>query len=172
MVNWIRGLQGKYHIWLVPGIEYRSGNLYDSIGNFVEKTSKAIVLHNQVENVLLHAPVSEAKKKSFEYQSFQILFNLNKALWKQARSWNLYLAINHDTPQSKQSKMELESMMSKLNREIERSLDVLTTVSVSLLNVELAHGDAELDRLLNELDESNRRLRELSDAYKDSKNII
>ena len=157
----IRELFDRPRIWLIPEIIRESS----------KQTSRANDLYREIKNVLLHTPVSEAKKISFDHQSSQILFNINRALWKQSRSKYLYSAIKHDTSQAQQSKKEIESMINRLNQEVERSLDVLTAVSVSLLNVELAHGDAEFDRLLNELNESNRRLRELSDAYKDSKAV-
>ena len=52
-----------------------------------------------------------------------------------------------------------------------QSVELLASLSVSLVQVELARGDRSADRLLADLDESNKRLVDLSSAYAESKQL-
>jgi hypothetical protein len=51
--------------------------------------------------------------------------------------------------------------------EVKRSIDVLEDALVSLTILDAARGDATVDRLLDNLAESNARLRDLADAHEE-----
>lgn len=155
----LREFTGKPRVWIIP--KY--------IETYREHTLRANSLYFSIKKNLVHTPVSEAKKTIFKDQSYQTLRNINKAIWKRDRCQVARDSIKQDTEQAKQLRIETNNMMDKLNQEINRSLDILSTVSVSLLNVEFAHGEVEFDRLLNVINNSNKRLRALADAYMDSK---
>lgn len=131
--------------------------------------SRAGALYLEVINAIEHAPISQEKKFAFRKQAFLVPYNISRALWRQSRLFRLYTSIQHDTKQASKSQKEIDTMIANLDTEISRSLDTLTTVSVSLMSVELALSDLEIDRLFNELGNSNNRLRELSDTYKNAK---
>jgi hypothetical protein len=48
---------------------------------------------------------------------------------------------------------------------MQHSVEVLSSISISLVKVQLAHDDIATDRLLVDLNESNHRLRDLSASY-------
>ncbi len=50
-----------------------------------------------------------------------------------------------------------------------RALELVSSLSISLVKVELAHDDLSTDRLLVDLNESNQRLRDLSASYAEVK---
>lgn len=62
---------------------------------------------------------------------------------------------------------DADQLESHLTAEINRSLDVLLSVPASLLKVEVAQGDRVVDHLIQSLDETNLRMRDMADAYAD-----
>jgi|CXWL01.1.fsa_nt_gi hypothetical protein len=157
-INPIRQKFNKPKIWIIP--QYRRGE---------QEISRASKLYLEATHALEHAPISQEKKFAFQKQAFFVPYNISKAIWRQSRLSDLYKSIQHNSKQATKSQNEINTMIDNLDTEISRSLDTLTTVSVSLMSVELALGDLEIDRLFNELGKSNNRLRELSDTYKNAK---
>jgi hypothetical protein len=60
-------------------------------------------------------------------------------------------------------------MMNQLRSEMQHSVEVLSSISISLVKVQLAHDDLATDRLLADLNESNQRLRDLSASYHETR---
>jgi hypothetical protein len=65
---------------------------------------------------------------------------------------------------------EITTLENRLLDEVARSLDVLEDALVSLTILDVARGDATIDRLLNNLEESNARLRDIADAHQEVRN--
>ena len=60
-------------------------------------------------------------------------------------------------------------MTKQLHGEMQHSLEIVSSLSISLVKVELAHDDLSTDRLLADLNDSNQRLRDLSASYAEVK---
>lgn len=65
---------------------------------------------------------------------------------------------------------EITQLENRLLNEVARSLDVLEDALVSLTILDVARGDAAIDRLLYNLEESNTRLRDVADAHEEVRN--
>jgi hypothetical protein len=65
---------------------------------------------------------------------------------------------------------EITQLENRLLNEVTRSLDVLEDALVSLTILDVARGDAAIDRLLYNLEESNTRLRDIADAHEEVRN--
>jgi len=65
---------------------------------------------------------------------------------------------------------EITTLENRLLDEVSRSLDVLEDALVSLTILDVARGDATIDRLLYNLEESNARLRDIADAHEEVRN--
>ena len=65
---------------------------------------------------------------------------------------------------------EITQLENRLLDEVARSLDVLEDALVSLTILDVARGDAAIDRLLSNLEESNTRLRDIADAHEEVRN--
>lgn len=65
---------------------------------------------------------------------------------------------------------EITKLENRLLDEVTRSLDVLEDALVSLTILDVTRGDATIDRLLHNLEESNARLRDIADAHEEIRN--
>ncbi len=179
IANRARKLFGKRTIWPIPYLdEYYEQHGPDAYAYSstplqyrleVQSISNADMLYGEVSDALKHCPISVEKKLSFEQQTSQVPNNITRALWKISRLERLFKSVGNRSKQAIQSQSEIKSMRTQLIKEINHSLDILTAIPVSLLRVELAHGDLEVDRLFAELNESNKRLRDLSSTYTEAR---
>ena len=76
----------------------------------------------------------------------------------------------HKTVVNATRQAEITHLENQLLTEVTRSLDVLEDALVSLTILDVAKGDATIDRLLDNLEESNSRLRDLADAHEEVRN--
>ena len=67
--------------------------------------------------------------------------------------------------------IELEQLERRLSGEIFRSLDKLEDALVSIIQVDVLGGNAKIDRLLSDLDDSNARLRDIADAHEELRTV-
>ena len=95
--------------------------------------------------------------------------NLVKALWKLARLRRIAGSIDQRYDEQGFKHQELEQMVNQLRGEMQHSVEVLSSISISLVKVQLAHDDLATDRLLVDLNESNQRLRDLSASYHEAR---
>jgi hypothetical protein len=68
---------------------------------------------------------------------------------------------------SAKKRAELEQIENRLWLEIKRSLDMLEEALVSIITVDVVGGEGRIERLLDELHESNARLRDIADAHQE-----
>ena len=161
LINWLRATFNQPRIWLIPE-------------NHIEPDERAMQTHAtrlvyEIDDALKCSPLPPEKYASFERQTRQVPGNLNRALWKLARLRRLAESIHHDYDQEGQQHQELEAMTKQLHGEMRHSLELVSALSISLVKVEMAHDDLSSDRLLADLNESNRRLRDLSASYAEVK---
>jgi hypothetical protein len=167
VLNWTRKLFGKSPIWLIPHDDsYSTVGISQSERDMVEQANR---LAYEVRDALKHSPISDLKKSSFQLQANEVPHNIVDALWKLARLRRIAESINDHYDAQRQHKQEIEQMVSQLRKEMEYALVVLTSIPVSLVRVELAHGDISSDRLLSDLNESNKRLKDLSASYAETR---
>jgi hypothetical protein len=76
----------------------------------------------------------------------------------------------HKTVVNASRQAEITRLENQLLTEVTRSLDVLEDALVSLTILDVAKGDVTVDRLLDNLEESNSRLRDLADAHEEVRN--
>jgi hypothetical protein len=161
LLNVIRKAFDQPSIWLIPD-------------NHIEPDERAMQTHAErlayeIDDALKCSPLPPEKYVSFERQTRQVPGNLNRALWKLARLRRLAESIDYKYDSDGQQHQELEGMTQQLHNEMRHSLELVSSLSISLVKVELAHDDLSTERLLADLNESNQRLRDLSTSYAEVK---
>lgn len=161
LINSLRKAFGQPRIWLIPE-------------NHIESDERAMQTHAarlvyEIDDALKCSPLPPEKYASFERQTRQVPGNLNRALWKLARLRRLAESIDYEYDKEGQQHQELEAMTAQLHGEMRHALELVSSLSISLVKVELAHDDLSTDRLLADLNESNQRLRDLSASYAEVK---
>jgi hypothetical protein len=161
LINSIRKAFNQPSLWLIPD-------------NHLELDERAMQTHAsrlvyEIDDALKCSPLPPEKYISFERQTRQVPGNLNRALWKLARLRRLAEAIDYKYDHDGQQHQELEAMTTQLHDEMRHSLELVSSLSISLVKVELAHDDLSTDRLLADLNDSNQRLRDLSASYMEVK---
>lgn len=68
-------------------------------------------------------------------------------------------------------RLELARLERRLAAEIERALNMLEDALVSIITVDVAGENARIDRLVNDLSESNSRLRDIADAHDEIRSV-
>jgi len=68
-------------------------------------------------------------------------------------------------------RLELTKLERRLAVEIERALNMLEDALVSIITVDVTGGNARIDRLVNDLSESNSRLRDIADAHDEIRSV-
>ena len=126
---------------------------------------RAVDLTLAANSALKNAPLSRYRREAVQRQSSEVLPNVLKCVQRLVRLASLKeLARGSSTDAASQVLSDIRSIESPLRAEISRSLDVLASIPVSLVKVEVAGDEAVLGQLLADLAESNQRLRDLADA--------
>lgn len=137
----------------------------------IEMLERADRLAREIRTALKHSPVSTARKSSLKRQAREVPDNLVKALWTLARLRRIYDSIDPRYDPAGQNRQEVTEMQNKLLAEMKHSVEILSSIPVSLMKVELARGDGGLDRLLAALGETNKRLLDMSASYMEIKEL-
>ena len=161
LINSIRKSFDQPRLWIIPE-------------QHVESDERAMLTHanrlvDEIGDALKYSPLPVAKRASFERQTRQVPGNLSKALWKLARLRRIAESIDAEYDKEGHKHQELATMAGQLHDEMLHSLELVSSLSISLVKVQLAHDDLSTDRLLADLDDSNQRLRELSASYAEVK---
>jgi hypothetical protein len=120
---------------------------------------------SEIRLTLKHSPMSAERKLSLERQAADIPNNLTRALWKLAQLRRLSQSIDPAFDQDGQNQAGVAELQDRLLSEMAQSVQVLSSISISLLKVELTHNDAAVDRLLSGLQAANQRLEDISTSY-------
>jgi hypothetical protein len=161
LINSLRKAFNQPRIWLIPD-------------NYVEPAERAMQTHAarlvyEIADALKCSPLPPEKYATFERQTRQVPGNLNRALWKLARLRRLAESIDYQYDKDGRQHQELDAMTAQLHGEMQHALELVSSLSISLVKVELAHDDVSTERLLAALDDSNQRLRDLSASYAEVK---
>ena len=161
LLNPVRKAYGQSPLWLIPdhGIDADERDM-------VEHANR---LAYEIRDAVKESPLSPQKRSSFQLQAGEVPHNLEMALWKLARLRRIAASIDARYDQNGQKHQEIEHMVHQLRDVMQHSVEVLSSISISLVKVQLAHDDIAADRLLADLDESNQRLKDLSASYAEAK---
>ncbi len=162
--NPIRRSKGIRPLRVIPFID-------DAHHNEIDLLERADRLAREVHETLQRSSISAERKAAFERQAREVPDNINQALWNLARLRRLYASIDTQSDPANLNRQAISDLENKTLLEMTQSVELLASLSVSLIQVELARGDRSADRLLADLDESNKRLVDLSSAYAESKQL-
>jgi hypothetical protein len=104
------------------------------------------------------------RKSSLKSQTNQTTDYVMASLGKVAR------IRKHKSVVNAERQAEITKLEGRLLAEVMRSLDVLEDALVSITVLDVARGDVTIDRLLENLRESNARLRDVADAHDEVRN--
>lgn len=161
LLNPIRKTAGQSPLRLIPDHYIRSDEC--------EMVEHANRLSDEIRDALKDSPFDVKKRASFESQAGEVPDNLVKALWKLARLRRIAVSIDDRYDVQGDKHQELDQMANQLRSVMQHSVEVLSSISISLVKVQLAHDDLAGDRLLADLNESNQRLKDLSLSYAEVK---
>ena len=126
---------------------------------------QACRLLSEINEALRHNQrIHSDSKSSLKAQANQTTAYVMASLGKVARI-RKHKAVLNSERQSEITKLE-----NRLLTEVGRSLDVLEDALVSLTILDVARGDVTIDRLLDNLQESNARLKDIADAHEEVRN--
>ena len=157
LLNPIRKVYGRSPLWLIPD--------HCNEADEREMVEHANQLADEIQDAVKDSPLTAVKRRSFELQAGEVPGNLVRALWKLARLRRIAAAIDVLYDEQGLKHQELGQMANQLRDEMKHSVEILSSISISLVKVQLAHDDIATDRLLVDLNESNHRLRDLSTSY-------
>jgi hypothetical protein len=135
----------------------------------VHLLERADRLTQEIDNALKHSSLSDIRKADCERQAGAIPDNLVNSLWALSRLRRFERLIDKRSDPDGQQRRAVAELQSSLRAEMERSIEKLANITVSLLQVELARGDDRVSRLTRDLDETNDRLIDLSAGYAETK---
>ncbi len=164
LFNPIRRSKGIRPLRVIPFID-------ESHRNEIDLLERADRLAREVKDALKRSPVSDIRKTSFERQAREVPDNVAKALWHLARLRRLSASIDPQLAADQQNRQDLLDQETKIQAAMTQSVELLAALPVSLIKVEIARSDRAIDRLAADLDESNKRLIDLSAAYAESKQL-
>lgn len=125
-----------------------------------EVGNRAYKLLSEVNEALAHNQrIAPEKKPVLKRQARRTLDNIVSLLWKLSRVRRAKSVVRS------QSQAEIGELETRLLTEITHSSDVLEDVLTSTMQLEIKGSDKTVDRLLEDLDESNKRMRDLADVY-------
>jgi hypothetical protein len=146
---------------------YRSNRRYRRYFKPAERKmqEQACRLLSEINDAVKHNQrIQSDRKSSLKAQANQTTDYVMASLGKVARIRKHKSAVN--APRQ----AEITQLEDRLVAEVVRSLDVLEDALVSLTILDVVRGDATVDRLLENLQESNARLRDIADAHEDVRN--
>ncbi len=162
MFNPIRRWMGIRPLRVIPHVD-------DAHRSEVEMLERADRLLREVRAALKHSPMSAPRKTSLERQAREVPDNLVTAMWTLARLRRMGDSIDPRYDREGQNRREITEMQDRLLAEMTHSVEVLSNIPVSLMKVELARSEGSVDKVLVDLDETNKRLLDMSASYMEIK---
>ena len=137
----------------------------------VKLLERADHLTQEIDSALKQSSLSDIRKADCERQACAIPDNIVNSLWALSRLRRLERLIDKRSDPDGQQRQAIAELESNLRLEMERSVEMLSSITVSLLQVELARNDDRISRLVHDLDETNKRLIDLSAGYAETKTL-
>ncbi len=135
----------------------------------VSLLERADRLNQEIDVALRQSSWSDIRKADCERQASAIPNNIVNSLWALSRLRRLERLIDKRSDPDGQQRQAITELEHNLRAEMERSVERLSGITVSLLQVELARSDDRASRLVHDLDETNDRLVDLSAGYAETK---
>lgn len=122
-----------------------------------------------VNESLKTSHISQEQKSEVQRQMKEVTANVNRALNKleRLRKVKKIARRNEDANNSAQVLSEIRVMEQKLRDELRMTHEVLLSMPVTLMKVDDARGNRELDRVIENLSSTNQRLNDLASGYND-----
>jgi hypothetical protein len=124
-------------------------------------TRRAYLLLGEVEDTLKKSPITSEKKVLLMKQAAEIPDNVVQVTGKLEQLRRISRLAKSDGDVQREA-LDLEA---QLHAAAEDSVELLASVPLSLIRLELAHRDTGIDGIVAGLRESNRRMRDLAEAY-------
>ena len=135
----------------------------------VKLLERADRLTREIDSALKQSSLSDIRRADCERQASAIPDSIVNSLWALSRLRRLERLIDKRSDPDGQQRQAIAELESNLRAEMERSVDRLSGINVSLLQAELARSDGRVSRLARDLDETNERLSDLSAGYAETK---
>lgn len=122
-----------------------------------------------VNESLKTSHISSEQKSEVQRQMKEVTANVNRALNKleRLRKVKKIARRNEDASNSAQVLSEIRVMEQKLRDELRASHELLLSMPVTLMKVDDARGNRDLDRVIENLSSTNQRLNDLASGYDD-----
>ena len=134
--------------------------------NLLERADR---LTREIGSALQQSPLPDIRKADCERRASAVPDNIVNSLWALSRLRRLRRLIDARSDPDGQQRQAITELESNLRMEMERSVERLSGITVSLLQVELARGDDRVSRLVHDLDETNKHLIDLSAGYAETR---
>ncbi len=135
----------------------------------VKLLERADRLTREIDSALQQSPLPDIRKADCERRASAVPDNLVNSLWALSRLRRLGRLIDARSDIDGQQRHVIAELESNLRVEMERSVERLSSITISLLQVELARGDDRVSRLMHDLDETNQHLIDLSAGYSETR---
>jgi hypothetical protein len=122
-----------------------------------------------INETLKTSPISAEQKSEVQKQTKEVTANVNKALSKleRLRKIKKIAKRNEDAANSPEVLRDIKAMERKIQDELLRTHEVLLSMPVMLMKVDAARGDRDMDRIIDNLSDTNHRLDDLATGYDD-----
>ena len=134
----------------------------------VKLLERADRLTREIDSALKQSSLSDIRRADCERQAGAIPDNIVDSLWALTRLRRLERLIDKRSDPDGQQRQAIVELESNLRAEMERSVDRLSGITVSLLQAEISRSDGRVSRLAHDLDETNERLIDLSAGYSET----
>lgn len=121
---------------------------------------RANLLVVEITEALTKSPISSRKKALLMRQARKVPVGIVESAWKLARLRRLQSLTDDQVVHAEAFDME-----SKRLQAMRDSVNLLASLPLSLMRLELAHDERYMDRIIEDLTENNRRLRDQTDAF-------
>jgi hypothetical protein len=122
-----------------------------------------------INETLKTSPISAEQKSEVQKQMKEVTANVDRALNKleRLRKVKKIAKRNEDASNSAQVLGEIRVMEQKIRDELLKTHEVLLSMPITLMKVDTARGDRDLDRAIDNLGNTNHRLNDLASGYDD-----
>ncbi len=126
----------------------------------------AVRLVDEIQDALKSCPISYEQKTALLRQVRDVPGNVNRAVCKLNRLRRIK-KIAKRSEEAAHVLSEIEVMERGIVGELRRTHETLLAVPVTLMKVDVARGERNLDRIIAELGETNCRLNNLAESYRE-----
>lgn len=149
--------------WVVPP------NLGWQEQKIVENAHKLSFL--EVPEALKKAPLNSTKKSLIQQQADKIPENIINLMEKLGQVRRLKETISRIDRygNSNQNLGDIQQIEKDIMVEVNYSMEILSSIPISLVRLEISRGDNAIENMLLKLDEANTRMVNLTSTYKDEK---